>query len=61
MHPELERLDGLLEEMGQELAAFAKDSPDHFGNGEDIHAMWNIEGDVLGDPIGCFQSAALMA
>jgi hypothetical protein len=61
LHPELECLDGLLEEMGQEFAAFAEDAPEHFGNGEDNHAMGNIEGDVPGDPIGCFQSAALMA
>ena len=61
LHPELEGFDGLLEEVCQELAAFAKDAPDHFGNGEDIHAMGNIEGNVPGDPIGGFQCAALMA
>ncbi len=61
MHPEFEGFDGLLEEVGQKFAAFAEDGSKYSGNGDDIHAVGNIEGDVFGDPIGGFQSPPLMA
>ena len=61
MHPEFQGFDGLLEEMGQKFAAFAEYAAQDFRNGEDIHAVRNIEGDVPGDPIGGFESSSLMA
>ena len=61
MHPEFQGFYGLLEEVGQKFAALAEDGSKYSGNGEDIHAVGNIEGDVIGNPIGGFKRAALMA
>lgn len=61
LHPEFQGFYGLLEEVSEKFAALAEDGSKEFGNGEDIHAMGNIEGDVFGDPIGGFKRAALMA
>ena len=61
MHPEFERLDGLQEEVSQKFAPFAEDGSKDSGNGEDIHAMGNIEGDVFGNPISGFEASPLVA
>lgn len=45
---------------GERFPTFAEDGSENFGNGEDIHAMGNVEGDVIGDPIGGFEGATLM-
>ena len=47
--------------MSQKSSAFAEDGTQDSGNGEDIHAMGNIEGDVFGDPVSSFEAAALGA
>ena len=61
MHPEFQGFDGLQEEVSQKSAPFAKDCPKDSGNGEDIHAMGYIEGDVFGDPISGFEASPLVA
>jgi hypothetical protein len=45
----------------QKSAAFAEDGAKDSGNGEDIHAVGNIEGDVFGDPISGFKRSTLVA
>ena len=40
--------------------AFAEDDAKDSGNGEDIHAVGNIEAGVFGAPFGGFEGAPLM-
>ncbi len=51
-------IDGGVEKVGEEGAAFAKDSAKDFGEGKDKLPVGNIETDAGGDPCGVLQVKA---
>jgi hypothetical protein len=57
----LEGGGGGVEEVGEKVAAFAKDAPQDAGNGEDKLAVWDFVADGGGDPVAGGADAALMA
>jgi hypothetical protein len=57
----LEGIGGGFEEEVEEVAAFAKDAAEDFGNGEDKLAVRDFVTDGGGDPIGGLADAALVA
>ena len=50
-----------MEEVGEQVTAFVEDAPKDFGDGEDKLAMRDGEADVVGDPAGGLEGAALVA
>ena len=60
-HPVAEALDGDVEEVVEELAAFAEDAAQGPGHGEDELAVRDVEADGVGDPVAGAADAALVA
>jgi hypothetical protein len=54
-------IGGGLEEVGEELAAFAEDAAEDFGDGEDELAVGHFVADGGGDPVAGGADTALMA
>jgi hypothetical protein len=52
---------GGMEEVGEEVAAFAEDAAQDFGDGEDELAVGDFMADAGGDPVANVAGAALMA
>jgi hypothetical protein len=50
-----------VEEVVEEFASFAEDSPERFGHGEDELAVRDVEADVVGDPVASLFDLALVA
>ncbi len=57
----LEGSGGGVEEMGEELAAFAENAAQDFGDGEDELTVRDFVADGGGDPVGSLADAALVA
>jgi hypothetical protein len=57
----LEGGGGGLEEVGEEVAAFAEDAAEHLGDGEDELAVGDFVADCVGDPLANGAGAALVA
>jgi hypothetical protein len=57
----LEGGGGSVEQVGEEMAAFAKDAAQDFGDGEDELAVGDLVADGVGDPFADGAGAALVA